>query len=230
MSGTCKVNLEKLKGKKFGRLRVTGACRFDRKIYCRVVCKCGKNSLAPVRYDSLTSKKTRSCGCLLKETTHKTFFKHGLSFSKEHNAWANMLARCRRKKCPQYETYGAKGIRVCRRWKSFNNFIKDMGRIPSSIKRLTLDRIDNKKGYNPKNCRWASFRQQVLNRTVTKWITFNGETLCLSDWARKLKINRSRLSCRLYYGWPIELAFTLPKHVRYKKFQAQEAELGNKDV
>lgn len=93
--------------------------------------------------------------------------KHGLGKSIEYNTWHSMKQRCTNPKNTNYKNYGAKGISICDRWlESFANFYKDMGNRPDVT--YTLDRVDNRKGYSPDNCRWATPYQQIVNRGANR--------------------------------------------------------------
>ena len=127
-----------------------------------------------------------------------------------HTAWRQMRARCLNSSHPSFHNYGGRGIKICHRWlNDFAAFKKDMGPKPQG-QRYSLERIDNAKGYSPKNCRWATYKEQGQNRRYTVWITFNGRTMCATDWARELGIWVSPLLRRLR-KWPVEIALTLPK-------------------
>lgn len=84
----------------------------------------------------------------------------------EYNAWVNMRQRCRNPKQKWYHKYGGRGITICEEWETFDNFIKDMGKRPTP--KHSIDRIDNDGNYEPKNCRWATQHQQVLNMGLRK--------------------------------------------------------------
>jgi hypothetical protein len=147
----------------FGRLTVTtevlpgeeGATR--RMAVCR--CECG--ALKTILRQSLVGGLTASCGC----QAHRATTTHGLSDSATYRTWKSMRDRCENPGSTGYERYGARGIRVCDRWQSFEAFVADMGERPS---RTTLDRIDNALGYEPGNCRWASAKTQARNQAKTK--------------------------------------------------------------
>lgn len=91
---------------------------------------------------------------------------HRGSGSKEYTAWIHMKDRCYNITNRQYKDYGGRGITVCERWQSFSNFYEDMGKKPS--KELSLERVDNNKGYNPDNCKWATASEQVINTRIRK--------------------------------------------------------------
>src|SRR6266487_506032 len=97
---------------------------------------------------------------------NRNAFRHGHATRKKgitgtYRSWANMLDRCKSKRRSDYPRYGGRGIRVCRRWRDFARFLEDLGPRPPG---LQLDRIDNSRGYEPGNCRWATPKQQANNR------------------------------------------------------------------
>jgi hypothetical protein len=121
--------------------------------------------------------------------------------SPEYTTWRGMRERCDRPTHNLYHRYGGRGIRVCERWQSFENFVADMGPKPEGT---SIDRIDNNGNYEPGNCRWATREEQARNNTRSRHLTFNGETLCLSDWAARIGVSRATLEGRLERGWPLE--------------------------
>lgn len=122
--------------------------------------------------------------------------------------WHDMLRRCEDPKDWAWKHYGGRGIKVCKRWHRFSNFLKDMGTRP---KGLTLDRFPNNDGdYKPSNCRWATWSQQHRNRRSNKMITFRGKTMTMWDWAEKVGIDPFTLSSRLRKGWSVEEALAIP--------------------
>lgn len=117
--------------------------------------------------------------------------------------WAAMKRRCNNAHCLEYPFYGGRGITVCDEWGSFRNFEKDM--LPSYKEGLSLERIDNNKGYSKENCRWATSKDQAINRRNTKLFEFNNMKKTLTDWATELGVKRSTLAQRFYvYHWSIE--------------------------
>lgn len=127
--------------------------------------------------------------------------KHGYSYAPVYMVWSAMKARCLNKKNKEYGNYGGRGIKVCKRWLDFTNFISDIGEPPP---KTTLERIDNNKGYSPGNCKWATHADQSRNQRRNKMITWDGETKCVTDWARALSkstgINETTILGRLSRG------------------------------
>jgi len=123
------------------------------------------------------------------------------------DVWGNMVGRCTNEKNPRYNGYGGRGIKVCERWRKFKNFEEDM--LESYKKGLQLDRIDNDGDYCPENCKWSTPKEQSNNRRDNFNVTYNGLTMTIPRWARKLGIKRSTLGMRIYkYGWSIEKSLT----------------------
>lgn len=113
---------------------------------------------------------------------------------KEYRIWKAMRARCSAP-CYKDSVYQRNGIKVCERWNSFEAFFNDMGECPEYS---SIDRINTYKDYEPSNCRWATASIQAKNRgNFNKMITYNGETLCLKDWAEKLNIRYGTLYIRM---------------------------------
>ncbi len=178
------------------------------KFRCR--CICGKYTVV-CKYP-LTSGGTKSCGCYSQEVTSKIMTKHGHSKgrkrTKEFDIWKAMIARCYKINNKSYLNYGGRGIKVCKRWHTFINFFSDMGNKPPL---LTLERIDNNKGYNLSNCRWATRSEQCLNTRRTKWIKYNGELKPLMKWARELNLNYGALQSRLKrFNWSVRDTLSTP--------------------
>lgn len=129
-----------------------------------------------------------------------------------------MLQRCRTQTHHAWNDYGGRGITVCDRWLVFKNFLADMGDPPAG---LQLDRIDNDGNYEPGNCRWATRTVQAQNRQSTRLITFNGETKCMSEWARQLGVQPRLIAHRLKAGWTVEEALlrpTIPRRACRNRF------------
>ena len=122
-------------------------------------------------------------------------------------AWQQMIARCYDPENHKYGGYGARGIRVCDRWICFRLFAEDVGNRPDG---MTLNRIDNDGDYSPENCEWATYENQAQNRRDNSNLTFNGQTLCITEWARRLGVSREALRNRIQRGWSVEDAICRP--------------------
>ena len=196
------------KGDKLNRLT---AIRFDHRdknsqLYWLFRCDCGNEKI--MRADRVKRGETKSCGCVgrkksserAKKGLHRT---HGMYYSKEYKSWSHMKGRCLNKKDGRFKDYGARGIIVCKRWMKFENFYADMGKCSEG---MTLDRIDNSKGYSPENCRWASYKKQNNNKRTNHLLTYNGKTQDIAQWAEEIGINSSALYTRIYRGWSIDKA------------------------
>ncbi len=127
-------------------------------------------------------------------------------WSPEYRSWASMWARVRSKDA-RAKNYGLRGIAVCDEWKSFDRFLSDMGPRPPG---LTIDRVDVNGNYEASNCRWATLKQQGENKRNARVLTFRGESLGITAWARRLGCSLRILQYRLGRKWSIEKALTTP--------------------
>lgn len=129
-------------------------------------------------------------------------FQHGQSYTQVYRVWAAMKDRCTNSRNVRWHRYGGRGVKVCKRWLAFANFLEDMGPRPDGT---TLERKKNNIGYRPSNCIWATSYDQSRNRSTTRWLTHGGETLCVSDWAKRFGMTRNTFNYRLNKGtlrWP----------------------------
>ena len=159
-----------LSGRKFGRLTVLGLSHRDkyRNSYWKCLCKCG--SVKDYQRSGIVNGTTKSCGCLHSEKLKQRFTTHGKYLSEIYSCWRNMKSRCNNPNHPVYDSYGGRGIKVCKRWEKFDNFYEDMGERP---KGLSLERSNNDKGYSLKNCCWATKKEQANNRRENPYYSRN---------------------------------------------------------
>jgi len=123
-------------------------------------------------------------------------------FRSEYAAWVGIRQRCHNPRYARYSDYGGRGIFVCERWRrSFQTFLADVGAKPAGG--FTIERVDNNGPYSPDNCRWISYHDQTRNRRSNVFLTHNGITLCLNDWAERIGMGRMTLTQRLRRGWSV---------------------------
>lgn len=157
-------------------------------------CDCGITKV--ITGSHLRTGRVQSCGCLNDDTRHspKT---HGMRRSRTWVIWSNMVQRCTNTGNTSYPDYGARGITVCEPWFDFKKFFADMGVAPNG---LTLERIENNKGYEPGNCRWASRAEQALNKRTNRLIEVSGVTKPLKVWCTELGVPYWTAHARLRRG------------------------------
>lgn len=177
-----------LSGKKFGRLLVISrAENLNGRVTWLCSCDCGNKKI--VQANKLANGHTKSCGCLLPDRNRQRLKRHGHAAKNKqsltYSTYLGMHTRCENENAINFERYGGAGVDVCERWKSgegnlsgFECFLKDMGERPAL--EYSIDRIDNSKGYDVNNCRWASVREQVLNRRNTVMVDVSGYPVPLS--------------------------------------------------
>ena len=145
-------------------------------------------------------------------------YKHGETRTRLYNVWNGMKQRCNDPNGKLYHRYGGRGIKVCDEWMDYNNF-RDWAMSNGYDEnaphgKCTLDRIDNDGNYEPKNCKWASSIEQSVNKGNNHMITYRGETMTISQWARKMGIEYHTLLYRIKAGWSEDIIFN-PKHTIY---------------
>lgn len=181
-------------GKRFNNLIVL--CQSEEKDktnHLKYLCKCDCGNITTVLGSSLRSGHTKSCGCLI--------FKHKKTYDRLYIIYSNMKARCYNQNNKYYKDYGGRGITICDEWlndfMSFYNWSYENGYNET----LTIDRIDNNKGYSPDNCRWTTPKQQANNRRNNIYLTYNDRTHTLTQWSEELGIHYNCLWKRHKLRW-----------------------------
>lgn len=176
------------------------------KRFANFKCECG------IVFESQISKvkcgHTKSCGCLVIKKITDFNRTHDKSKTPEFNTWVGIKQRCYNRNNPRYGIWGGRGITVCQRWlESFDNFLDDMGERPTPYH--TLDRVENDKGYYKQNCRWATPKQQALNRRSNFIITYMGQSKPLKVWTDELGLSYFKVIQRIKkLNWSPEKALT----------------------
>lgn len=213
-------------GMNFGRLFVVSYAGTKKRLghMYNCICDCGNHVV--VRGSSLLNGNTRSCGCLQKEAhqkvgremarrnkanpDYKGHLIHGGCYTKLYNHWRAMKQRCNYEGGPHWHCYGGRGIKVCEEWNNSFKAFSDWALANGYQEGLTLDRIDNNKGYEPSNCRWATPKQQGRNTRKTLFFTIDGVKKSFSDWCEEYRLPSSAVYARLQRGWDIEDALEIP--------------------
>lgn len=200
-------------GKKFGLLKplwlvdakpviYSNGAKYTKKHYfCE--CECGNVVIYEAR--SLKRGRCPSCGCL-RGCINRT---HGNTKTRLYSIWCNIKTRCCNKRTPKYKNYGGRGITICEEWqKSFQAFY-DWAILNGYKDSLSIDRINNNKGYCPQNCRWTDAKTQSRNRTDNNKFL----DICLTDWAEILCCKRQTLEKFVKRnGWELSI-----KHFKKKR-------------
>jgi hypothetical protein len=200
-----------LAGRTFGRWTVLD--RAERARYWNCVCECGNRR--EVFDSSLTTGSSPSCGCITRTVFAARWVTHGHagsgSRSIEFETWCRIRQRCENPRNPGFKNYGARGIAVCDRWREdFQHFLDDVGYRPGPG--FSLDRIDNERGYEPGNCRWATAKEQARNRRSSRFIVAHGQRKTVAEWSELTGVSPTTISRRLASGMTPEQAVASGKY------------------
>lgn len=202
-------------GKKFGRLlaeeRTHVLSSGVKKSAYRCLCDCGNSTV--VMRNSLIQGNTKSCGCLRIDGPSETRSTHKKSGTPEYKIWAAIKRRCFNEKSNCFQYYGGRGIVMCQEWSDdFVKFLDHIGPRPSLGH--SVDRIDNDRGYEPGNVRWATKYQQSRNNSANCFVVVYGEKMIVTDAAERFSIKATTVWHRLSRGWNGHDAVTIPAGVK----------------
>ena len=183
-------------GSKYGKLTVislSGRSKDKQKVY---LCKCDCGNESNVVSGNLKKGNTKSCGCVGKEKSSIRInllnFQHGETSTKLWKTWKGIVERTTCKTSSHYKKYGGIGISIYKDWLTYEVFANYIGQPPSQ--NHSIDRINNSKGYEPGNIRWATAKEQASNRKTNIRVLINNQVMILSDAAKELNISKSTAS------------------------------------
>ena len=201
-----------MSGKRYGRLTVIGFSHLYNEREAMWKCRCDCGAIFVSRGTDIRNGHTNSCGCYMKERATEGKTTHGHSQTKTHRIWLGINQRCYDPNHHKYEIYGGRGIKVCDRWRGagkFENFLADMGECPDGF---SIDRHpDNNGNYEPKNCRWATSKQQNRNRRDNKIIDVFGNKMTLAEACERYGVGYQCAYKRIKRGWSIEKTLMEPQ-------------------
>lgn len=195
----------RLDGQRFGLLTVMhreGSAEGFALWRCR--CDCGREIVVA---SSRLRQGRKNC-CPSDEHKSERRISLTVEYKPEYHSWRNMQKRCFDPKNQAYRYYGARGITVCERWKSFRNFLLDMGRKPHP--RFTIERENVDGGYEPSNCKWIARSEQGRNKRNSVFVTYAGRRMLLIDAIDDMGLSRGLVQNRLRAGWTLAQALSLP--------------------
>lgn len=157
-------------------------------------CDCGK--MVESRSAQIMRQPTSSCGCGRQKIPYTDPKLYGPDERRTYHIWKMMKARCQNP-TGNYQNYGARGIAVAPEWEDYATFRNDMGVCPTG---MSIEREDNNGNYEPSNCRWATRVEQSNNRRSSVFITHDGETKTVAQWAKWAGIGYNTLWKRIERG------------------------------
>lgn len=169
------------------------------------LCKCDCGTMEFVQSCNL-GRGSISCGCSRIEHGQGVRGVADTPMRRFYQVWIAMKGRCRNPNATGFKNYGGRGIAVCDEWGAFEVFKEDMW--PTYSQGLQIDRIDNNGPYCKENCRWVTHLENRNNTRFNRFVTFMGETMTISQWARRLDVPSKNIYYRLNKGWPVESAMT----------------------
>ena len=176
-------NVPSLVGERYGRWIVLDKAEKGKSGEIQYLCRCDCGNERIIRRTSLTTGNSKSCGCLSRDVAVKSNTKHGDTDKRLYRIWAGIIQRCcNSRNRYEREKYGGRGICVCDEWKQYEAF-RDWSLAYGYNDNLSIDRIDPNGNYCPENCRWATSYQQANNKRTSKFITFNGKTATVNEFA-----------------------------------------------
>ena len=177
------------------------------------MCRCDCGVEKPIRYSSLISGDTKSCGCATGALISQNRKGHGMSNSRLYEIWNGMKKRCYNSHAESYNRYGGRGITVCDEWNNDFETFQVWALSNGYSEQLTIDRIDSNGNYEPSNCRWATPIEQANNRgSWNQLLTLGNETHNVTEWATILGVKATTLFKRKAAGWSDERTLTEPIH------------------
>lgn len=196
-----------LKGKQFGKLLVIE--KTNKRVRKQIVwkCKCECGNIVEVPSWNLVAGITKSCrNCIIKRKPQ--IEENPTKKIRLYHIWNGMKQRCNNKNSRPYKNYGGRGIKVCDEWANDYTTFAKWARANGYADNLTIERIDNNKGYSPENCKWASYVEQNNNRRSNHIIWFNGEGKTAADWERSLGLKPGTIKARVHRGIGVPRIFS----------------------
>ena len=190
-------NVVDMRGKRFGMLTVVERVG-SRNNKADWLCQCDCGETRTLTQDYLARNIAKDCGC----QRNKHNITHGCSGTQLYHVWEQMVARCKNPKATKFKDYGGRGISVCQRWLKFENFLSDMGDRP--FPGAEIDRKENDGNYEPGNVRWTTRQVNMSNTRVSRLVTHESRTQCVSAWARELGMASGLLGKYIISGMTIE--------------------------
>lgn len=197
-------------GRQYGNLTIIEFVKKTSGNHLIYTCLCTCGTVKDIHLSNLQGGRTSSCGCLHRRIISETHRTHGESDTRLYTVWGNMKSRCENSNVDSYQYYGDKGISICKEWCDDFTTFKDWADSSGYAENLSIDRIDNDKGYLPENCRWVDGKTQSRNRDYAWFVTIGGVRRHAKDWCEINEINYKTAHARKSRGWSEVDAVTIP--------------------